>query len=48
MNMKLILEKGVDHVQPSIGRMTRMDDIIRIRDLAVKRELNSHPVEEYT
>lgn len=28
------IEKGVDHVQPSIGRMTRMDDIIRIRDLA--------------
>ena len=28
------IEKGVDHVQPSLGRMTRMDDIIRIRDLA--------------
>ena len=28
------IEKGVDHVQPSVGRMTRMDDLIRIRDLA--------------
>lgn len=28
------VEKGVDHLQPSIGRMTKIDDIIRIRDLA--------------
>lgn len=28
------VEKGVDHLQPSVGRMTRMDDLIRIRDLA--------------
>lgn len=28
------VEKGVDHLQPSIGRMTRIDDIIKIRDLA--------------
>lgn len=28
------IEKGVDHVQPSIGRMTRIDDILTIRDLA--------------
>ncbi len=28
------IEKGVDHVQPSLGRMTRIDDLIRIRDLA--------------
>ena len=28
------IEKGVDHLQPSIGRMTKIDDIIRIRDLA--------------
>lgn len=30
------VEKGVDHLQPSIGRMTRIDDIIEIRDLARK------------
>ncbi|NDL67812.1 enolase C-terminal domain-like protein [Anaerotalea alkaliphila] len=28
------IEKGVDHLQPSVGRMTRMDDLIRIRDMA--------------
>ena len=28
------IEKGVDHLQPSIGRMTRIDDILTIRDLA--------------
>lgn len=28
------IEKGVDHLQPSIGRMTRMDDMIQIRDMA--------------
>lgn len=28
------VEKGVDHLQPSVGRMTRMDDLIRIRDIA--------------
>lgn len=28
------VEKGVTHLQPSVGRMTRMDDLIRIRDLA--------------
>ncbi len=27
-------EKGVDILQPSLGRMTRIDDLIRIRDLA--------------
>lgn len=31
---EIYIEKGVDHVQPSLGRMTRMDDILRIRDLA--------------
>ena len=41
------IEKGVDHVQPSVGRMTRMDDLIRIRDLAREKELNSHPAEEF-
>jgi len=28
------IEKGVDHVQPSLGRMSRIDDLIRIRDMA--------------
>lgn len=28
------IEKGVDHLQPSLGRMSRMDDLIRIRDMA--------------
>ncbi len=28
------IEKGVDHLQPSVGRMSRMDDLIRIRDMA--------------
>lgn len=28
------VEKGVDHLQPSIGRMTRIDEILKIRDLA--------------
>lgn len=27
------IEKGVEHLQPSVGRMTRMDDLIRIRDM---------------
>ncbi|WP_195416079.1 enolase C-terminal domain-like protein [Enterocloster citroniae] len=27
-------EKGVGHLQPSFGRMTRMDDLLRIRDMA--------------
>lgn len=27
------LEKGVDHLQPSVGRMTRMDDLLKIRDM---------------
>lgn len=28
------IEKGVDHLQPSYGRMTRIDDLLTIRDLA--------------
>ncbi len=28
------VEKGVTHLQPSVGRMTRMDDLIRISDLS--------------
>lgn len=28
------IEKGVTHVQPSVGRMSRMDDLLRIRDMA--------------
>lgn len=31
---EIYLEKGVEHLQPSIGRMTRMDDLLTIRDLA--------------
>lgn len=31
---EIYIEKGVEHLQPSIGRMTRMDDLIRIRDMA--------------
>lgn len=27
-------EKGVDHLQPSLGRMSRIDDLLKIRDLA--------------
>lgn len=28
------VEKGVDHLQPSVGRMSRIDDLLKIRDLA--------------
>lgn len=28
------VEKGVDHLQPSLGRMTRIDDLLKIRSLA--------------
>lgn len=28
------VEKGVDHLQPSIGRMSRIDDVLKIRNLA--------------
>lgn len=28
------VEKGVSHLQPSVGRMSRMDDLLLIRDLA--------------
>lgn len=33
------IEKGVRHLQPSIGRMTRMDDLIRIRDMARENKI---------
>lgn len=33
---EIYIEKGVDHVQPSLGRMTRMDDLNKIRSLARK------------
>lgn len=36
---EIYVEKGVSHLQPSIGRMTRIDDIIRIRDLARKEHV---------
>ena len=32
-------EKGVDHLMPVIGRMSRMSDLIRIRDLAREHNL---------
>lgn len=28
------IEKGVDHLQPSLGRMSRIDDLIKIRNMA--------------
>ena len=31
---EIYLEKGVDIVQPSLGRMTRIDDLLKIRDLS--------------
>lgn len=33
------VEKGVDHLQPSIGRMSRIDDILKIRDLAREKQV---------
>lgn len=30
------IEKGVEHLQPSVGRMSKMDDLLKIRDLARK------------
>ena len=30
---EIYLEKGVDILQPSLGRMTRIDDLLKIRDL---------------
>lgn len=32
-------EKGVDHLMPLVGRMSKMDDLIKIRDLARKNGL---------
>lgn len=31
---EIYLEKGLDIVQPSLGRMTRIDDLLKIRDMA--------------
>lgn len=28
------MEKGVTHLQPSVGRMSRLDDLLKIRDMA--------------
>lgn len=36
---EIYAEKGVEHLQPSLGRMTRMDDLICIRDLARKKNI---------
>ena len=33
---EIYLEKGIDIVQPSLGRMTRIDDLLKIRDMARK------------
>lgn len=33
------VEKGVDHLQPSIGRMSRIDDILKIRNLAREKHV---------
>lgn len=33
-------EKGVDHLMPLVGRMSRMDDLLKIRDLARKNGLD--------
>ena len=33
------VEKGVDHLQPSIGRMSRIDDMLKIRDLAREKQV---------
>ncbi len=30
---EIYIEKGVDHIQPSVGRQTRMDDLLTIRDM---------------
>lgn len=32
------LEKGVEHLQPSVGRMTRIDDLLKIRDLCREQD----------
>lgn len=31
---EIYIEKGIDIVQPSLGRMTRIDDLLKIRDMA--------------
>lgn len=36
---EIYVEKGVTHLQPSVGRMTRMEDLILIRDLARKNKI---------
>ncbi|MFB9136638.1 enolase C-terminal domain-like protein [Vibrio olivae] len=36
---EIYAEKGVDVLQPSVGRMTRIDDLIAIRDLAREKGL---------
>lgn len=33
-------EKGVDHLMPLVGRMSRMDDLLKIRELAHKKGLD--------
>ena len=41
------IEKGVDHVQPSVGRMTEWMILSGSVIWPVKKELNSHPAEEF-
>lgn len=36
---EIYAEKGVDVLQPSVGRMTRMDDLLAIRDLAREKNI---------
>lgn len=36
---EIYAEKGVDVLQPSVGRMTRIDDLIAIRDLSREKNL---------
>lgn len=42
---EIYLEKGIDIVQPSLGRMTRIDDLLKIRDMARKAGMNSNPAD---
>ena len=31
---EIYIEKGVTHLQPSVGRMSRIDDLLKVRDMA--------------
>ncbi len=34
------IEKGVEHLQPSIGRMTKIDDLLKIRNMCRKNNID--------